>query len=82
MLKSAFPELNEEKNIIATMEHYAGFGLQQRLKNNFHFDSSIGVGVYLGSIYSKYNPIKTFGIHRENYGFVLSFKLGVGYRFN
>jgi len=68
-------------DIVTTIEHYVSLGLQLKINNRFYFDSSLGLGIYIGSI-DKNNKPSSFGIHKENYGFTASYKLGGGYRFN
>jgi hypothetical protein len=63
-----------------TFEHAIGFGLQVKLFSNLRLDANAGFGVYLGSKYQGSTP-STIGIHRDNYGFVPSFKVGFGYQF-
>lgn len=79
--KSTIELPDDEPGFIGTMEHYAAFGMQFRFYNSFYIDSSLGLGVYIGSI-DKENGADTFGVHKENHGFTASFKIGIGYRFN
>ena len=79
--KSTIELPDSEPGTIGTMEHYVSMGLQLKLINCFYIDSSLGLGAYIGTI-DKENISKSFGIHKENYGFTTSFKLGIGYRFN
>ncbi len=65
---------------IATMEHYAGLGVQMTVSGNLCIDGSMGFGAYIGSL-DKFNTPKTVGFHKENYGFVMAFQLGLGYKF-
>ena len=78
--KSTHPELPATEGTIASMEHYAGLGLQMLVSNGFSLEGSMGFGTYIGSL-DKYNSPSTFGIHKENHGFVLSFEIGMGYKF-
>ena len=78
--KSTYPELPSSPGTIASMEHYAGLGIQVFLAKNICMDLSAGTGAYIGSL-DHYNNPSTIGIHKENYGFVLSFEAGMGYRF-
>ena len=50
------------------------------IHKNICIDGSMGIGTYIGSI-DHYNAPDTFGIHKDNYGFVLSFEFGLGYTF-
>jgi len=61
-----------------TFEHAIGFGLQFRILSNLRLDTNVGFGIYLGSKYQGMTP-STIGIHKDNYGFVPSFKVGLGY---
>jgi hypothetical protein len=65
--------------IVTTIEHYVSLGLQLKIYKHFYFDSSLGLGIYIGSIDKKIKPT-SLGIHKENYGFTSSYKLGIGYR--
>lgn len=78
--KSGFPELPSTPGTIASMEHYAGMGLQLFIIENICIDGSIGFGAYIGSL-DKYNIPSTPGIHKENHGFTLVVELGMGYKF-
>ena len=78
--KSTSPELPSSQGLIATMEHYAGLGMQVMITSNICFDSSLGFGAYIGSL-DKINAPQTFGIHRDNYGFVMAAEFGLGYKF-
>ncbi|HYW96948.1 MAG TPA: hypothetical protein VE870_15235 [Bacteroidales bacterium] len=78
--KSTYPELPSSPGTIATMEHYAGMGLQMMISGNICIDGSLGFGAYIGSL-DKINTPETLGIHKENYGFVMSFEFGLGYKF-
>ncbi len=79
--KSTIELPNSGPATIGTMEHYASFGMQLNMYNDFYIDSSVGLGVYIGSL-DKDNPPNSFGIHKENHGYTASFKIGIGYRFN
>ncbi len=78
--KSTFPELPSSPGTIASMEHYAGLGLELFIAKNISIDGSMGFGTYIGSV-DKYKSPSTFGIHNDNYGFVLAFEFGFGYTF-
>ncbi len=78
--KSSYPELPSTPGTVATMEHYTGMGMQVSVSKNISIDGSIGLGAYVGSI-DQYVAPNTFGIHKENYGFVLAFEFGLGYKF-
>ncbi len=78
--KSSYPDLPASPGTVATMEHFAGFGLQLFVLGNFCADASAGFGTYIGSI-NRYEKRETFGIHHENHGFVLAFEFGLGYKF-
>jgi hypothetical protein len=71
---------NTEPGIIATVGHYVMYGNKLKIMGNAYIESSIGFGVYQGSL-DKLNGPGTFGIHEENHGFTYSFKLGFGYTF-
>jgi len=79
--KSTIELPDAEPGIVGTIEHYASLGFQLKLYNNLYIDNTIGLGVYIGSLYKQIIP-DSFGLHRENYGFTASFKIGIGYRFN
>lgn len=79
--KSTVEIENEDPGLVATMEHYAGMGLQVRVFNNAYLDTSCGLGTYLGSI-SKTKTLHAIGIHKNNHGYTVAFKVGFGYRFN
>jgi hypothetical protein len=65
---------------MTTYEHSIGFGLQIRVFPQMVIDGNLGMGVYLGSKYQGMHP-DTWGIHKDNYGIIPSFKLGLGYTF-
>jgi hypothetical protein len=65
---------------MTTFEHAVGFGLQVKLFSQMVVDGNLGVGAYFGSKYQGMHP-NTIGIHKNNYGFIPSFKLGFGYKF-
>jgi hypothetical protein len=65
---------------MTTFEHSIGLGLKIKLVKQFYSESSFGFGVYFGSRYQGSMP-SSWGVHLNNYGFVPSFKLGVGYQF-
>ncbi len=67
--------------IVATIEHYASLGFQFKLGDSFYADSNIGLGVYIGSL-NKQNKPRCPGLHKDNFGFTTSFKIGIGYRIN
>lgn len=67
--------------IVATIEHYASLGFQFKLYGGIYADINIGLGIYIGSI-DKQNKPRCPGLHKENFGFTASFKIGIGYRFN
>jgi hypothetical protein len=72
---------DSESGTIATMEHYISTGIQCRLYGRVYINTSIGFGLYLGSL-DKVNHPDTPGIHRENHGFTGVVKIGLGYRIN
>jgi hypothetical protein len=65
---------------MSTIEHAFGLGTRIGLYSHLFFDCNAGIGVYLGSKYYGMTP-NTWGIHKNNYGFVPSFKFGFGYTF-
>jgi hypothetical protein len=79
--KSTVEIENEDPGLVATMEHYAGMGLQVKIFNNAYLDTSCGLGTYFGSI-GKTKTDNTIGIHKDNHGYTVAFKVGLGYRFN
>lgn len=79
--KSASTVADNQDSRITTMEHYAGMGLQLVISKNLHFDTSMGAGIYLGSVYNPGSKPETIGIHKDNYGFTLAAKIGIGYTF-
>ncbi len=72
--------VNTDPGTIATMGHFIGYGNQIRLMKNLFFDTSLGLGYYIGSLDKVCGP-GTWGIHNENSGFTYSFKIGFGYMF-
>lgn len=70
-----------EPGIISTLGHYISGGSKMKLFNRAYFDTSLGLGVYQGSL-DRINGPGTWGIHKENYGFTYAFKVGFGYTFN
>lgn len=79
--KSGQVEMPAHEGRVATIEHFMGVGLQLNLASRFHLDGNLGFGTYIGSLDHSREP-QTFGIHKDNYGFVLAAELGVGYSFN
>ena len=74
-------EIQQAPGMIATFGHYLGYGNKIQIFDNAYIDSSLGFGVYQGSI-DKINGPDTFGYHHNNYGLTYSFKIGFGYTFN
>jgi len=70
-----------EAGMISTLGHYLAGGNKLRLFSRAYLDTSLGLGVYMGSL-DKINGPDTWGIHKENYGFTFAFKVGFGYTFN
>lgn len=66
---------------VTSFEHAVGLGLQFRITNPLFVETSAGFGAYLGSKYQGDAKPSTVGIHKDNYGFVPSFHLGIGYQF-
>ena len=73
--------MQQEPGTIATFGHFLGYGNKIQVFNRAYIDSSLGFGVYQGSI-DKINGPDTFGYHNNNYGLTYSFKIGFGYTFN
>ncbi len=67
--------------IIATMEHYVSFGAKVRVFERAYLDTNVGLGAYIGSLDKEKSP-GTLGIHKANYGFTYSVKIGFSYVFN
>jgi hypothetical protein len=65
---------------MTTFEHAIGLGARVSLIKQVYVEGTLGFGVYLGSHYKGATP-NTLGIHKDNYGFVPSFKLGFGFQF-
>jgi len=61
---------------VASMGHYVQAGNKLRLFNRVYFDTSIGLGVYQGSL-SKTERTDTWGIHYQNHGFTFACKVGL-----
>lgn len=78
--KSGFPELPSIPGTIASMEHFAGMGVQLFIVENICIDGSVGFGAYIGSL-DKYHKPSAPGIHKENHGFTLAVELGMAYKF-
>ncbi len=72
---------DNEPGVITTMEHYVAFGTKIRLFERGYLDTNFGMGAYLGSINKEKTP-DTPGIHKCNYGFTYSVKIGFGYIIN
>ena len=70
-----------DTRIICTIEHYASLGFQLRIYNSLYLDSTLGLGLYIGTV-DKNNKPACFGIHKENHGYTYSLKFGLGYTFN
>ncbi len=79
--KSDNIELPAGEGRVATIEHFLGLGLQMNLASSFYVDGNLGLGIYIGSL-DHFQAPRTFGIHMDNYGFVLAAELGVGYSFS
>lgn len=74
-------ELQQEAGTIATFGHYLGYGNKIQIFEKAYIDSSVGFGVYQGSV-DKVNGPGTIGYHNNNYGLTYSLKIGFGYTFN
>jgi hypothetical protein len=74
-------EVESEPGTVATMGHYLSFGNKIKLFDRAFFDTSLGLGVYQGSM-DPVNGPDTWGIHGENNGMTFAFKIGFGYTFN
>lgn len=70
-----------EPGMVATVGHYLGYGNKVKLFDRAYIDSSIGFGMYQGSL-DKVNGPGTVGYHNNNFGLTYSFKIGFGYTFN
>lgn len=79
--KSTIEPQGSVPGIVATIEHYASLGFHCKLYGGIYADSNIGLGIYTGSI-DKQNKPQWPGLHKDNFGFTGSFKIGIGYRFN
>jgi hypothetical protein len=80
LLKSADVNSSEIGGKMTTFEQAIGIGAKLKLIKQFYFEGSTGFGVYFGSHYQGSTP-HSWGIHLNNYGFVPSFKLGLGFQF-
>ena len=74
-------EVPSSPGTVATMGHFLAYGNKIRIFDNAYLDSSMGLGMYRGSL-DKVNGPGTWGIHNTNSGFTFSFKIGFGYTFN
>lgn len=74
-------EIASEPGTVATMGHYLAYGNKIKLFDRAYIDTSIGLGVYQGSLDQENSP-DTWGVHGDNNGLTYSFKVGVGYSFN
>jgi len=79
-LQSANANPSMTKGKLTTFEHSLGIGAQIALFKQICLEGSAGFGVYFGSHYQGTTP-NTWGIHKNNYGFVPSMKLGIGFQF-
>lgn len=70
-----------DPGVVSTMGHYLAYGNKVRLFNKAYLDTSLGLGIYQGSL-DKINGPGTWGIHKDNHGFTFAFKVGFGYTFN
>lgn len=77
-LKSGYIDPSFLGGKMSTLEHSLGLGSQFKIYSHLFFDCNVGFGVYLGSKYYGTTP-NTWGIHKNNYGFIPSFKFGLGY---
>ena len=73
-------EMPAKPGKIATFGHFIAFGSQIWMFRQIYFDTSLGLGIYQGSL-DKINGPGTPGIHWENSGITYSFKFGIGYLF-
>ncbi len=74
-------EIQDEPGTVATMGHFLAFGNKIKVFEHAFVDSSIGLGIYQGSM-DQVNGPDTWGVHNGNSGMTFSFKVGFGYRFN
>ena len=72
--------IQQDPGMIATIGQYLGYGNKITLFNNAYLDSSLGFGIYQGSL-DKINEPNTFGYHKDNFGLTYSLKIGFGYIF-
>ena len=68
------------KGKVTTFEHSVGLGAQISVFKQLYLETSAGLGVYFGAHYQGSAP-NTWGIHKNNYGYVPSFKVGIGFQF-
>ena len=64
----------------ASMEHYAGAGVEINVSKNFYINTSVGFGRYLGSIKKPTNPDQYSGIYEGGDGWGGIYKIGLGIR--
>jgi hypothetical protein len=80
-LDNATYEVPAEPGVVSTIGHFLAYGNKVKLFGNAYLDSSLGLGIYRGSL-NKINGPDTWGVHGTNTGFTYSFKIGFGYTFN
>lgn len=68
-------------DVISSIEHYLGAGAKVLITNNLFLDGNMGAGIYLGAINKVDRKLSFLGIQKENKGYGLAFKLGIGYEF-
>ncbi len=74
-------EIDSDPATIATIGHYLAYGNKISIFGNAYLDTSIGIGLYQGSINNELEA-SAWGIHNENGGLTFSLKIGFGYTFN
>ncbi len=68
-------------DVISSIEHYLGAGAKVLITNNLFLDGNMGAGIYLGTINKADRKLDFLAINKDNKGYGLAFKLGIGYEF-
>jgi hypothetical protein len=74
-------QIESEPGMITTIGNYLGFGENIDFSHHFLLDTSLGIGIYHGSL-DKINGPQTLGFHFENWGITYCLKIGIEYLIN
>lgn len=74
-------EVPSTSSTVAIIGHFLSYGNRIKLIGNTYLDSSLGIGIYRGSI-DDMDRVGTWEIQGTNTNVTYSFKIGLGFTFN